>query len=201
MTKETWDSPLSGNLREDAIKLFEEYVRLSKVKFHRSLMSSGWKDKPWGVTFSDGSGDAYGGVMYLRWESNQGVEVRLVESKAKLTPLDQKGDVVKAEMCGAVFAARLKGYLQKHRRLEVERWFHFVDSQKVLGAIQRESYGYQTFFANRVGEIQKARPVTDWWWIPGPLNIADIVTRGATPEDLREGSEWQRGPQFLVRGR
>ncbi|KAK5921409.1 hypothetical protein CgunFtcFv8_025117 [Champsocephalus gunnari] len=62
--------------------------------------------------------------------------VRLVESKAKLTPLDQKGDVVKAEMCGAVFAARLKTY---------------------------------------------------------------IVTRGATPEDQGEGSEWQRGPEFLVR--
>lgn len=199
LTKETWDSPLSGNLREDAIKLFEEYVRLSKVKFHRSLTPSGWKGKAWGITFSDGSDDAYGAVMYLRWESKQGVEVRLVESKAKLTLLDQKGDVVKAEMCGAVFAARLKGYLQKHGRLEVERWFHFVDSQMVLGAIQRESYRYQTFFANRVGEIQKAGPVTDCRWIPGSLNIADIVTRGATPEELGEGSEWQREPEFLVR--
>ncbi|KAJ8346500.1 hypothetical protein SKAU_G00279010 [Synaphobranchus kaupii] len=199
LTKETWDSPLSVNLREDAIKLFEEYVRLSQVKFHRSLTPSGWRGKPWGVTFSDGSDDAYGAVMYLRWETQRGVEVRLVESKAKLTPLDQKGDVVKAEMCGAVFAARLRGYLEKHGRLEVKHWFHFVDSQTVLGAIQRESYRYQTFFANRVGEIQKAGPVTDWWWIPGPLNIADIVTRGATPEDLGEDSEWQKGPGFLAR--
>lgn len=81
----------------------------------------------------------------------------------------------------------------------MERWFHFVDSQMVLGAIQRESYRYQTFFANRVGEIQKAGPVTDCRWIPGSLNIADIVTRGATPEELGEGSEWQREPEFLVR--
>lgn len=88
---------------------------------------------------------------------------RLVESKAKLTPLDQKGDSAKAEICEAVFATRLKGYVQKHGRLEVVRWYHFVDSQTVLGAIQWESYGFQTFFANRVGEIQKAGPVTDWW--------------------------------------
>lgn len=69
---------------------------------------------------------------------------QLVESKAKLNPLVQKGDAVKAEICGAVFAVRLKGYILKHGRLEVGRWYHFVDSQMVLGAIQRESYGFQT---------------------------------------------------------
>lgn len=59
----------------------------------------------------------------------------------------------------------------------------------MLEAIQKDSYGYHTFFANRVGNIQKADSVEDWWWIPGDLNIADIITRGATPEDLRRGSE------------
>ena len=72
-----------------------------------------------------------------------------------------------------------------------------MDSQTVLGAIQRESYGYQTFFANRVGEIQKAGPVEDWWWIPGEHNTADIITRGGTHEDLKEDSTWQDGPEFL----
>ena len=135
--------------------------------------------------------------MYLRWNTSEGVDIRFVESKAKLTPLDQKGEAVKAEICGAVFAARLRKYVEKHGGLEIERWLHLVDSQTVLGAIQRESYGYQTFFANRVGEIQKAGPVEDWWWIPGELYIADIITRGGTHEDLKEDSTWQDGPEFL----
>ena len=118
---------------------------------------------------------------------------RLVESKAKLTPLDQKGD----EVCGPVFATRLKGYVLQHGRLDVEKWYHFIDSQTVLGAIQRESYGFQTFFANQVGEIQKAGPVTDWWWIPGEVNIADLVTWGCSPELLGENSVWQKGPKFM----
>lgn len=67
----------------------------------------------------------------------------------------------------------------------------------MLGAIQRDSYGYQTFFANRVGEIQKAGSLEDWWWIPGDLNITDIITRGAAPEDPQEDSVWQNGPGFL----
>lgn len=103
--------------------------------------------------------------------------------------MDQKGDAVKAEICGAVYAARLKKYFQRHSRIRVERWYHLVDTQTVLRAVQRESYGYQTFFANRIGEIQGSTNVQDWWLIPGPLNIADIISRGAAPKDLDEGSE------------
>lgn len=74
-------------------------------------------DKPWAITFSDGSENAYGVVLYLRWSSNQGLIIRLVESKAKLTPLNQKGDVIKKEVCGAVFASCLQRYFEQHSRI------------------------------------------------------------------------------------
>lgn len=96
-----------------------------------------------------------------------------------------------------VFASRLKRYFELHSQIQVERWYHFLDSQTVLGAIQRESYGYQTFFANRIGEIQSSTKVQDWWWLPGTLNIADVITRGTNPQNLKEDSEWQNGPKFL----
>jgi len=146
---------------------------------------------PIGITFSDGSESSYGAVLYLRWETSDKVEVKLVESKAKLTPLDLKGDVIKSELCGAVFATRLNKYFEKHCHINVKEWIHFVDSQTILAAIQKDSYGFQTFFANRIGEIQKAGNMEDWRWIKGRRNIADILTRGATPEELGEGSEWQ----------
>lgn len=197
LLRDTWDTPLSERLREEAIHLFEEYTRLNQITFHRSLTPVRRIGEPWGITFSDGSDQSYGAVAYFRWETKQGILVRLIESKAKLTPLDQKGEAVKAEVCGAVFAARLRKYIEKHSRIQVKRWLHLLDSQTVLGAIQRDSYGYQTFFANRVGEIQKSTSVGDWRWIPGEQNIADLVTRGATPEDLKENSVWQNGPEFL----
>ncbi|KAJ8367396.1 hypothetical protein AAFF_G00320230 [Aldrovandia affinis] len=195
--KETWDDPISPGLREEAIKLFGEYVRLGEIKFHRSLTLSGQRGRPWGITFSDGSDHAYGAVLYVRWETQQGIRVRLVESKAKLAPLDQKGDAVRAEVCGVVYATRLRKYVERHSRLQIEHWIHLVDSRTVLGAIQRESYGYQSFSANRIGEIQKAGSPTEWWSIPGECNVADIITRGAAPEELSEDSPWQKGPGFL----
>ncbi|CAI5644747.1 unnamed protein product [Oreochromis niloticus] len=194
--EDTWDVALSEGLREDAIKLMEEYADLKQLHFTRALTPPDPCAEPSAITFSDGSEHAYGAVMYLRWSCSHSVIVRLVESKAKLTPLNHKGDPVKAEMCGAVFAARLKTYFQRHCRIQVKKWYHLVDSQTVLGAIQRDSYGFQTF-ANRVGEIQSSTDVQDWWWIPGSANIADILTRGASRNALTKDSEWQSGPKFL----
>lgn len=193
-SKDTWDLPVSPKLREAAITLFEEYVRLGQIRFDRSLTPSGALCPPTGIPFSDGSESSYGAVLYLRWITQGSVVVKLVESKAKHTPLDQKGDVIKAELCGAVFATRLKTYFERHCHIVVKRWIHFVDSQTILAAIQKDSYGYQTFFANRIGEIQRAEHAEDWRWIEGNCNIADILTRGVTPEELNERSEWQKGP-------
>lgn len=196
--KDTWDEALSDSLREDAIDVFQDYVRLKIVRFPRALTPPHTYGDPLAVTFSDGSSNAYGAILYLRWTCREGYPVvRLVEAKAKLTPLDHLGEAVKAEVCGAVFAARLKKYFEQHCRIQVRKYYHFIDSQTVLGAIQRDSYGYKTFFANRIGEIQGSTNIEDWWWVPGACNIADILTRGASPEDLREDSQWQRGPQFL----
>ncbi|KAI7800929.1 gag-pol fusion polyprotein, partial [Triplophysa rosa] len=170
---ETWDTALSDDLREEAIRLFEEYVQLGKVTFTRALTRQNSNKEPCAITFSDGSENACGAVMYLRWNLGQGAVIRLVESKAKLTPLDHKGELCYAEMCGAVFASRLRKYFEQHSQIRVERWYHL-----------RESYGYKTFFANRIGEIQGITTPQEWWWILGPQNIAD-------------NSEWQNRPKFL----
>ena len=63
--------------------------------------------------------------------------------------------------------------------------------------IQKETYGFNTFAATRVGEIQEGTNVTDWYWIPGEYNIADWLTRGKSPKDIGMDSIWQKGPEFL----
>lgn len=51
----------------EAIDLFEEYVQLQKVKFHRSLMPASWRGKPYGIMFSDGSDKTYGETQAKEW--------------------------------------------------------------------------------------------------------------------------------------
>ena len=42
--------------------------------------------------------------------------------------------------------------------------------------INNESYGFRTFAANRIGEIQELTEKENWHWIEGNLNIADLTT-------------------------
>ena len=76
--------------------------------------------------------------------------------------------------------------------------YHIVDSEVVKAMINKESYGFSTFAANRIGEIQQSTQPNERYWIKGSLNIADWLTRGKSPADINEGSIWQQGPQFLT---
>ena len=72
-----------------------------------------------------------------------------------------------------------------------------MDSEIIFSMIQRESYGYKTYAALGIGEIQSATDPQDWYWISGYENIADWVTRGRHVEELSEKGIWQNGPEFL----
>ncbi|XP_034071084.1 uncharacterized protein LOC117545423 [Gymnodraco acuticeps] len=79
------------------------------------------------------------------------------------------------------------------------------------GRGQTPCHGWKTLFQEKEKdargqnllqeEIRAQSPknsnILDWWWIPDPHNIADIITRGASPQDLDKNSEWQNGPKFL----
>ena len=67
----------------------------------------------------------------------------------------------------------------------------------VLDMMKKQSYGFNTFAGLRVGEIQQKTNLDDWCHIPSKENIADILTKGATPDKLAPGSPWQCGPAWL----
>ena len=84
-------------------------------------------------------------------------------------------------------------------RYTFSRVYHIVDSEIVKAMISKQSYGFNTFAANRIGEIQQRTEPSEWYWLSGKLNIADCLTRGAAPRELGEGSRWQCGPDFLYK--
>lgn len=63
--------------------------------------------------------------------------------------------------------------------------------------IQKHSYGFNTFAATRIGEIQEGTSQTDWYCVDSKHNIADCITRGKKRSDFGLESTWQKGPEFL----
>ena len=58
--------------------------------------------------------------------------------------------------------------------------------------INKDIYGFRTFAANRIGEIQDSTEKHNWYWVEGSLNIADVATRplDTTAVDLGLNGEW-----------
>jgi hypothetical protein len=83
--------------------------------------------------------------------------------------------------------------------MELEAVRYFTDSAVALGMILQESATYQEFVGTRVSEIRtKSEPETEWFWIPGEMNIADMGTRlTVVPKDMGPGTPYQEGMPWM----
>ena len=136
-------------------------------------------------------------LQLIRWKTDEGYTSNLLAAKSRIAPL-KIIDVVRLELCGAVLQSRLYGFIVAEMpEMKFERIYHIVDSEIVRAMINKDSYGFNTFAANRVGEIHRHTQIENWFWIEGKLNIADLTTRGCNAAELNSDSMWQNGPEFL----
>ena len=192
-----WDDDVPEEIESDWRNICKEIPQVSDLSFSRSLTPPGAVGNPKLVVLSDGAKSAFGAVAYARWEINNGFRCHLIAAKSRMAPLKVE-DTVRLELCGSVVSVRIRSMIQKElRNLEFEETIHIVDSEIVHAMVHRESYGYNTFVGNRIGEIQRNSSPDEWMWVPGHLNVSDLTTRGASPVDIGEYSEWQQGPEFL----
>ncbi|XP_068250243.1 uncharacterized protein [Palaemon carinicauda] len=193
-----WDSAVSTDIRNEWLSYFQMLFELQSLSFPRCVKVEGTIGKPMLVIFSDGSSSAYGACAYVRWElSDGGFCSRLLMAKSRLAPLKQLS-IPRIELCGALVAARMRETIVKEMNFEFESVMHIVDSAIVRAQIQKESYGFGTFTATKIAEIQSKTDVGEWSWVSGDNNPADLTTKPAKPIDLGQESMWQMGPAFLT---
>jgi len=111
--------------------------------------------------------------------------------------LTHKGETVRNELSGSTLSARLKHWVQKNSEVKFGKFYHFLDSRIVKDMLSKDSYGFNTFVGLRVAEVQQKTNIDDWKHIPSESNIADVLTKGVSPQALGHGSEWQNGPAWL----
>ena len=197
-TKLDWDDPLPNDLVTDWNTFFKELPKMELETFNGCIKPLNAIGDPILIIFSDGSENAYGACAYVRWKLSNGTfESRMVISKNRLSPL-KKMSIDRIELCGAVLSKRLKVFLDKESRYNFAKYYHIVDSQIVCGMIQKDSYGFNTFAATRIGEIQEGTKREDWYWTESKNNIVDWITRGRKPQEIGQESIWQTGPNFLI---
>ena len=195
-----WDSPLPNEIQREWSSFRESLQHVRSLKFNRSIKPENAlkSQPPILVIFSDGSKDAYGSVAYVRWKTSTGYDSSILVAKSRVAPL-RIVDIVRLELCGAVLNTRLYTFIVNEiRDIKFEKVFHIIDSEIVQAMIKKESYGFRSFAANRIGEIQEYTEKENWYWVEGSLNVADLTTRSIDGiRELNTESVWQKGPTFL----
>lgn len=144
--------------------------------------------------FVDASQEAYAAVIYARTETQNGVEVNLVQAKSRVAP-NGKTTIPKLELLSATLGSRLMQLVKSILNTRLLEIFYWTDSSTVLTWIQRNKQ-WSTFVWNRVQEIRRISDPNSWHHVPGIQNPADLASRGCDAKHLLK-SRWWEGPQWL----
>ena len=194
MLKFDWDDPLPPVVRSECMNFFKDMLELPLITFQRCLKPQEAIGNPTLVIFSDASTEIFGCCAFVVWKMRDNSQrATLLASEGKIAPL-KTISIVRLELSAAVLSKRLRTSILQGCRWNLEQ--HIVDSEIVRAMISKESYGFKTFVATRVGEIQSETSPSEWYWINTKSNIADILTKGLHPH-LLSSSNWQCRPECL----
>ena len=152
--------------------------------------------------FCDGSEVAYGCVAYLRYEYFDGtLSSNIVMAKVRLTPLNRTSlkTIPRIELNAAKLAVSLYLKIVSELEIKIDRVMFWCDSNIVLSYIHSDSARFQRFVSNRVAFIRGNTDVTQWNFVSGRDNPADLISRGTrNVVNFMNNDHWKCGPKFLL---
>ena len=174
---------------DDWTKFCRTVSLLNELSFNRCIKTINTVGDPIMVTFCDASELAFGTCSYFRWLAKDGsYHTQLIASKSRVSP-SKVQSFVRLEICGAVLGKRLAQFIERETRYKIQKRYFIVDSEVVRSMIQKQSYGYNTFVAIRIREIQEYADPSEWFWVVSEANIADWITRGKDCDEICTESE------------
>ena len=162
-----------------------------EIEISRCLKPAGTIGLPQIHAFADAGDHAYGACVFIRWNTTEGINVKLISSKAFVAPLKQK-TTPQLELMGTIAMSRLTTTIMSALNFEVEYKKFWIDSEIVLWWLMSQSCKYKPFVSTRIQEFQDAHP--DWKeeinYVPSEINPADCLTK---PIDIEHLRSWQDG--------
>ncbi|XP_053699038.1 uncharacterized protein LOC128746009 [Sabethes cyaneus] len=196
--KVDWDTTPPGELIHSWQVFAQNLVLLNSFQIPRRVISLNEPSKIFLHGYSDASEKAMGACIYIRAVDDKGnLSSHLLCAKSKIAPVGNKRKTLpRLELCAAVILARLIRNVSK----AINRPFHeiraWVDSTIVLAWLNGGASRWRTFVANRVAEITTCLPAINWSHIESEQNPADIISRGASPEQIQCNTLWWNGPPW-----
>jgi len=194
-----WDETLPGAIQLKWMKNIQTLNQLLTHEFNRKLKPDTAVGLPEVYGFCDGGERAYGYVIFLRWKLADGSYSCIpLMIKAFVAPLKKKS-IPRLELMVCLSLARLYSTCKEalaFAEITSCKSVFWMDSQTVLTWVKTCPRKFKLFVSVRVAEIQETLDRQAFKYIRSDSNPADVLTRGAPPEELKS---WMEGPRFLWR--
>ncbi|XP_068237007.1 uncharacterized protein [Palaemon carinicauda] len=135
--------------------------------------------------FSDANESALGSVIWLKWNTFRGVELKLVIAKSLVAPFKHRS-IPRLELTAVVVMARLALLvLQVVGKVSIMKFW--INSEVVLAWARSPAKTFKPFVSAKVQEIQDALPEfsKEFRYVPSQLNPADTLTKPIKPSELQ----------------
>ena len=86
--------------------------------------------------------------------------------------------------------------LKRELNIQFDKTYFWTDSEIVLKYICNDSLRFHVYVGNRVGVIRRHSDKSEWNFISGKVNPADLVSRGESFHKF-DMDTWLNGPAFL----
>ena len=194
-----WDESLNGDLLDQWKLLVSGLLKAETITIRRcyldGIIAPVVKYSLQG--FCDASSLAYGAVLYLKIDMDDGSHVRLLTAKTRVSPV-QTQTIPRLELLGALLLAKLVVNVTSALKSEIIQTC-YTDSRVALYWIKGFNRDWKQFVQNRATEIRRLVPVDCWRHCPGKENPANIPLREILPDELKYNSLWWNGPQWLTK--
>ena len=97
---------------------------------------------------------------------------------------------------GANLATDVAVEICESLKIEIDQVKFYTDSMTSLAWL-RSTSKMSVYVSNRVCKVRDRTEVSQWRYVPGASNPADIASRGAKPSQLMKNRLWYEGPTFL----
>ncbi|GFY65829.1 integrase catalytic domain-containing protein [Trichonephila inaurata madagascariensis] len=189
--KIAWDEELPQNIVNKFMKWLSEIQILKDVTVPRCMKIDIFTELHVIVDASKGS---YAGCVFARSIVDSRVSVILVRAKSRVAPLKLLS-IPRLELMACCVGARLVNSILKALNMPDLKVTLWSDSTTALWWI-KEYGNWSVFVANRVKEIRQLTQIQSWKYVPGNMNIANLLSRGCSPRQMLN-SRWWEGPSWL----
>ncbi|KAG1671110.1 hypothetical protein GQR58_016564 [Nymphon striatum] len=196
-----WDNPIDEELTKEWMDWKDQLLKLTGIQIPRCYKNYKLGDACLMELhiFCDASEKAYGAVSYMRCVyPKELINTSFIMAKSRVAP-SKAITIPRLELSAAVLSVRMNSLIRRELELgEDVTSFYWTDSVGVLKCIQATSKRFQTSVANRLSVIHDGSDVSQWYFVKGVDNPADMVSRGMSGIKFMEYQEnWFRGPDFL----